>query len=101
MRIKQVNNTEGHWQSFVARSLKEIEAIRPIWEEMQRDETFPKHNADIDKYIATVGAMNSNVQPYVVLMKQGGKPMVMIVGRVEKQRLVCRIGYKVLCKPAI
>ena len=40
----------GDCEIVAATNFEEIEAIRPIWEQMQRDEPHPVPNADIDRF---------------------------------------------------
>jgi len=89
------------WQIVTARNLEEIEAIRPIWEQMQSNEPYPVPNADIDRYLSVVKTSGDIVQPFVMLVKNNGCPAAMIIGRIEKHRLNLKLGYKTLCKPAL
>ena len=89
------------WKFSIATSIKEIEAIRPIWEKMQDKESSPAINADIDRYISVVEAMKETVQPYVMILFHNDNPTAMIVARIEKLRLKIKLGYKVLFSPEL
>jgi hypothetical protein len=66
-----------------ATNFEEIEAIRPIWEQMQSDEPHPIPNADIDRYLSVVKTRGDDVQPYIMVMKCGGRPVAIMIGRIE------------------
>jgi hypothetical protein len=89
------------WKTVVAKNFEEIEAIRPIWEQMQCNEPYPVPNADIDRYLSVVKMSCDSVQPFVMLMKHNGFPAAMIIGRIEKHQINLRLGYKTLLKPAL
>ena len=91
----------GDCEIVAATNFEEIEAIRPIWEQMQRDEPHPAPNADIERYFSVVKTSGDDVQPYVMLMKCDGHPAVIMIGRIEKRRLDFKLGYKTLFSPAL
>jgi len=78
------------------RDLEGIESIRSIWEEMQCKEPFPVPNADIDRYIALIEAIDDGALPHVILIKCKGNPVAMVIGRIESRGLNLRLGYKTL-----
>ena len=78
------------------RDLEGVESIRSIWEEMQCKEPFPVPNADINRYIALIEAIDDGALPHVILIKCNGNPVAMVIGRIESHRLNLRLGYKTL-----
>ena len=86
---------------IVARTFDEIEAIRPIWEEMQSKESFPKPNADIDRYLSVLKASGNDIKPYVMIFRQNGQPVAMAIGRLEEHPIEVKLGYKVLLSPKL
>ena len=78
------------------RDLEGIESIRSVWEEMQCKEPFPVPNADINRYIALIEAIDDGMLPHVILIKCNGNPVAMVIGRIESHRLNLRLGYKTL-----
>jgi len=84
-----------------ATSIEEIEAIRPAWESIQNNTSCPIINANIDRYLSVIKASDGDVRPYVLLFCREDEPVGMVVGRLEKHKLVCRIGYKVLFSPSL
>lgn len=101
MKAKYQQNPQDDLKIIVARNLEEIESIRSVWEEMQRNEPFPTPNADINRYIATVKALGSQVQPHIILLKQNDQSVAIIIGRLERRRLNLRLGYKTLFNPTL
>lgn len=89
------------WKIVVAKSIEEIENIRSVWEEMQNNEPYPIINADIDRYISVIKAINGEVQPYIMLFKRNDCPEMMIIARIEKRRLKLKVGYKTLFSPTL
>lgn len=83
------------------RDLEGIESIRSVWEEMQCKEPFPIPNADINRYIASIEAIDDGTLPHVILFKCNGNPVAMTIGRIETRRLSLRLGYKTLFGPTL
>ena len=77
----------AHWEIVVAKELEDIEIIRPIWEEMQRNENCPTPNADIDRFLSIVEHQESTVRPCVILLKHFGRPRALVISRIEKFRI--------------
>ena len=84
-----------------ATNFEEIAAIRPEWEQMQHKEPFAVPNADVRRYIAGMKALGDEVQPYVVLVRSGGSPAAMAIGRVEQRPIVFKLGYKTISRPTL
>lgn len=89
------------WEITTYKSLEEIEAIRPVWEEMQCDESFPVPNTDINRYITVIKTLGDEVQPYIILLRQNNRPVAMTIGRSEKYQLKLKLGYKTLLSPKL
>jgi len=89
------------WEVLVVRDFEEIEAVRQTWEEMQAEEPYPRINADIDRYLTTSKATSNSVEPYIIVLKENGRPAAMLIGRVNKSCLKCAIGRRTLFKPAL
>lgn len=86
---------------IIARSLEEIERIRPEWEQMQSEEEYPIINADIDRYLSIIEAKGGDVEPYIVLMKRNGRPEAMFIGSIEDCRLKIKFGYKTIARASL
>ena len=101
MNISHKRHLYDGLEIVIARSLDEIETIRPIWEEMQHNEPFPVLNADIDRFLCVIEANGGSVRPYITLIKQNGQPIVMALGRLEEHPIEVKLGYKVLLSPKL
>jgi len=89
------------WEVLVVRDFEEIEAVRQTWEKMQAEEPYPRINADIDRYLATLKATSNSIEPYIIVLKENGWPAAMVIGWIGKDRLKCVIGRRALFKPAL
>jgi hypothetical protein len=89
------------WTIKVAKSLEEIEDFREIWGLMQRGEAMPTLNSDIEYYLSVVESLEDEVQPYVIVLYYNGDPKAMVIGRIEKQQIACRVGYTTIFKPSL
>ncbi len=98
MISKCETHSSDKWKVVVARNFEEIEAIRPVWEQMQREEPHPTPDADIDRYLSVTEAGGDDVRPCVLLLEYEACPVGMIIGRAEKHQLPLRLGYKSLFK---
>ena len=85
-----------NWDMVVAKNFQQIEAIRPSWEQMQIGERHPTPQADIDRFRSIVESLGGGAQPYVMLLKSNDEPKTIVIGRLEKTRIKCSIGYKTL-----
>jgi hypothetical protein len=89
------------WEVIVAKSFEEVEAVREIWVQMQQGESLPALNADIDHYLSVVESRKEVVQPYVIVLYYDGNPKAMVIGRIERQRITCRVGYTTILNPSL
>jgi len=80
----------------VARTISEVEALRPLWTSMQ---WHP--NSDIDFYLDVLRSRPEFLRPHVMVVHRGGRPEAMLLGRVEDRVLDLRIGYGSLVKPKV
>lgn len=80
----------------VARTLEEVEELRPAWEAMQ---WHP--NTDIDFYKMIVQIRSNVIRPHVMVVFQEDQPIAILVCRLETIRLDCRFGYKTLYQPEV
>ncbi len=101
--MKVVSNvqTSEKWSIVVARSTEEIETIRPIWERMQQAESVPVLNVDIDRYLTFVESMKGSVRPHIIILYYNGEPKAMVIGRIERHRITCKLGYMKILNPSL
>lgn len=85
----------------IARNLAGVELLRPVWEKLQNEETFPVPNAGIDRYISVIEPLQDAVQPHIILLRYNSQVKAMAIGRIERTTLNCRIGYKTLMRPTL
>lgn len=94
-------NLNGGWEVTVARSLKEVEAIRTIWEEMQSKECYPIINSDIDRYISVVEGNDRETEWYVMLARKNSRPIAMTIARIQQVPIELKLGYKTFLSPTL
>ena len=95
------NEFSERWEVTAAESLGEIEAMRTVWDRIQRDEPHAVPNTDIDRYVSYIKASAGDVRPCVLLLKRDGCPAAMLVAWIEKHQLKFNLGYKTLFKPGL
>ncbi len=94
-KISKTTTSDG-WDVSIATTFEEVENIRSIWEQMQSNEPYPSIDADIDRYLSVVDAIDGNFQPYIMTFSHNNKPEMMVIARVGKSPLYFRLGYKSL-----
>ncbi|HXV57104.1 MAG TPA: hypothetical protein VD704_04480, partial [Gaiellaceae bacterium] len=82
---------DGEASAVVARSAREVEELRPLWERLQNGCL----TSDIDHFLTYMRHAPGAVRPHVVLVEDGGRP-TLVVARLEDGRLAARLGYKTL-----
>jgi CelD/BcsL family acetyltransferase involved in cellulose biosynthesis len=90
---------DGGWEITVTRSLNQIDAIRPLWEQMQQNENFPNPNPDINRYLSVIDSADHEVKPYIMISYHNSQPQAMLIGRIGKVLIPYKFGYRVLLKP--
>jgi len=80
----------GGYSVRVARSIEELEALRPAWLELQGSFV----TTDLDYYLTVLRHKPGVRRPHVVLLERDGRPELMIVGRIEDANLTFRLGYR-------
>jgi hypothetical protein len=80
----------------VARSVAEVEALRPLWTDWQ---AHP--NSDLDFYTLVLRTRPEILRPHVMVVYRDGSPEAMLVGRLEKRQVELRVGYLSLPSPKI
>ena len=91
----------GSWKVTVLSSIEDIKAVRPIWEQMQDKEPYPATNADIDRFLSVIEASDGSVQPYIILIKENGRPAAMVLAQIGKSPVKLKLGYKTLLSPKL
>jgi hypothetical protein len=86
---------------IVVRDLEEIEAIRHTWKKLLSKESYPRINADIDRYLITLKASDRPIKPYIIVLNENGLPATMLIGMVDKYFVKCTVGRRTLFKPQL
>jgi CelD/BcsL family acetyltransferase involved in cellulose biosynthesis len=84
-------------QISVARTIAEVEALRPEWVEQR----WERVDADIDFYLAVLASRPEVVRPHVLVHSGDDGPESMVVGRIEDVELKSSIGYRVVARPRV
>lgn len=101
MKEESDNQSSHVWEILIVRDFEEIEAIRGTWEKLQAEESYPRINADVDRYLATIKASDSSAEPYIIVIKEEGRPAAMLIGVVDKNSIKCTVGRWTLFKPVL
>lgn len=89
-------STSGGYTVHVARTVSEVEALRPLWTKLQ---WHP--NSDLDHYLAVVHSTPKVVRPHVSVIRRDGAPQSILVARLEKTALQLTLGYRALYQPMV
>lgn len=72
----------------VLRTVPELEELRPLWE------SWPgSRDSELDFYLTVVGLNPEIVRPHVIVVKRGGRPDAILVGRIDRKPIEFRVGY--------
>ncbi|MGH3041575.1 MAG: GNAT family N-acetyltransferase [Gaiellaceae bacterium] len=81
----------------VARTLEEVEALRPVWERLERNYI----NSDIDFFLTHVRHAPRVLRPHVVRVEDGDGAVGLAVARLEDARSPTRLGYAMVFNPHV
>jgi len=101
MRKESDTQPSDGLEIVVIKSFEEIEANREVWEQMQADKAYPQINADIDWYLSVVKTRTKDIRPYIMLIKQHGIVVSMMIGQLQNTRIKCNLGRMTLFKPLL
>jgi len=90
-------NAWAHDGVHVARSVAEVEALRPVWESL----AFDHLDADIDTFLTGVETIPQALRPHVAVMMRDGVPEAILAARFEDRELPARFGYATLYRPRL
>lgn len=80
----------------VARTVDEVESLRPEWEALQS----PFLTSDLDFFLTYLRYARGVVRPHVVHVERNGM-RALLVGRLQEQRLQARLGYATVSNPRV
>lgn len=87
----------GALEITAARTLDEVEALRPAWEALQGTEL----TTDLDYFLTVLRHDPRVLRPHVLLAHRAGEPCWLVAGRLQDTRLRCRLGYRKLYEPPV
>ncbi len=94
---ENINKTVlGEYEIVIVRSIEEIEKLRSFWQKMQ---WHP--NADIDLYLLMLTIKKEILQPCLFILSKKQIPVTVLIGRIDEQRILYKIGYKTLFAPKV
>jgi hypothetical protein len=72
----------------VLRTIAELEEIREVWE------CWPgNRDSEIDTYLMFLRSNPGTARPHVLVVYRGGVPDAILVGRIDRGQISCRVGY--------
>ena len=79
----------------ILRTVPELERIRTAWQSWpgNRDSSMESHLSFLESHGETE-------RPHVIVVERDGKPDAILVGRIDRGRIACRLGYLHLDLPA-
>jgi CelD/BcsL family acetyltransferase involved in cellulose biosynthesis len=81
----------------VARSIPDLDALAHSWAAIGVGYV----DAELDYFSAVAQHRDEVIHPHVILLEDDHGPRSLAVGWIEQSRLACRIGYKVVYRPAL
>ncbi|MGH3026369.1 MAG: GNAT family N-acetyltransferase, partial [Gaiellaceae bacterium] len=81
----------------IARTVAEVEELRPLWESASVDEL----DADIDYYLDVVRGGENVIAPHVVVLDRADRDSLLIIAKLIRDEVPIRIGYLTLGRVTI
>jgi hypothetical protein len=81
----------------VARTADEVEALRDTWMALRGDSV----QTDLDYYLWSLREEPSVLRPHVVTLQRAGRVETLVVARLRRAQLPCRVGHKTIYAPEI
>jgi Acetyltransferase (GNAT) domain len=100
VNTERVGDTPGGGSSFrveVARTLEELEALRPVWDELP----WRREEAVYEFFVTRLRTRPDVIGPYAALLTSDGNPVGGLAGRIEWRRLQTALGYRVVYAPRV
>ncbi|HEY1276815.1 MAG TPA: GNAT family N-acetyltransferase [Thermoleophilaceae bacterium] len=83
--------------AHVARTLDEVERLRPLWD--SSEVTGP--DADLDLFSAVVASSPDVLRPHVVAIERPGASPALAVARLEEGPMDLKVGYRTVARPTL
>ena len=84
----------AHLSVSVLRSLPELESVRSVWTQWNGHP-----NSDIDVYRMLMDCRADFLRPHVISVGRQGQPEAMLIGRIVRQSVEFKIGYRTILQP--
>jgi Acetyltransferase (GNAT) domain len=79
----------------VLRTVPELDGIRREWQSW-----IGSRESEMDSYLTFLQSNGATVRPHVVVVEREGVPDAILVGRIDRGHIHCRVGYLQLNLPA-
>lgn len=87
--VAAVGSGPGSTEIAVARSVEEVEQLRPVWASLPVRDI----DSDIDYYLTVVRTSHRSIGPYVIHLQGEQRRDIIVVARLENWVLPIRLGY--------
>ncbi len=72
----------------ILRAIPELEEIREVWE------SWPgNRDSEMEPYLKFLQSNPETVRPHVLVVYRGGVPDAILVGRIDRGQVICKLGY--------
>jgi hypothetical protein len=88
---------EGSTRVEIARTLEELELLRPAWDELP----WQREEAAYDYFVARLRTRPEVIGPFAAIAFDGETAIAAFAGRLENRRLSTALGYKVVYAPTV
>lgn len=88
----------NEFEFVYARTPEELESLSDSWQLLHQNQDSPALDSNIDYYKSILASKNGAARPYIVMLRKQNCPVAMVVGRIEKHQLHCKLGYRTICK---
>ena len=89
--------TESAYQVELARTLEELERLRPAWDELP----WQREEAAYEYFVTRLRTRPDVIGPFALVVRDGGRPVAGLAGRIESRRLQTFLGYRAVYSPLV
>ncbi len=94
-------NDLSEFEFIYARTPAELESLSDSWHLLYQNQDSPSLESNIDYYKSILASKNGAARPYIIMLRKQDHPVGLVVGRIEKHQLQCRLGYRNICKLSV
>lgn len=88
-------------QSAVIQDCDELQALIPQWRRLQQSCVVGGRPFDPTRIVATLRVMGGSSATHALVRSAGGDVVTMVIGRRDRRRIKCRVGYLTLPTPRL